>query len=109
MDLVFVQSDVFEVAENMRQRFDGYPDVLEHVDCVNKDLQCDKEGWLLDNTLGIRTEREIHAELEGATIYRRMYQKTRESLNASGHQKAYSFIGSSNYTIWFKFTKHRIE
>ncbi|TVU33993.1 hypothetical protein EJB05_15814 [Eragrostis curvula] len=76
--LVFVQSDVFEVAEDMRQRFDGYPDVLEHVDCVDKDLQCDEEGWLLDNPLGIRTEREIHAELEGATIYRRMYQKTGE-------------------------------
>jgi tRNA (guanine-N7-)-methyltransferase len=52
---------------------------LEHVDCVDKDLQCDNEGWLLDNPMGIRTEREIHAELEGETIYRRMYQKIRDA------------------------------
>ncbi|KAG8051713.1 hypothetical protein GUJ93_ZPchr0001g29595 [Zizania palustris] len=75
---VLLQSDVFEVAVDMRERFDGYSDVLEHVDFIDKDLRCDNEGWLLDNPMGIRTEREIHAELEGATIYRRMYQKTRD-------------------------------
>ncbi|GJN18703.1 hypothetical protein PR202_gb05894 [Eleusine coracana subsp. coracana] len=52
------------------------------VDSIIKNLylggQCDKEGWLLDNPMEIRTEREIHAELEGAIIYRRMYQKTRD-------------------------------
>ncbi|XP_015693927.2 tRNA (guanine-N(7)-)-methyltransferase [Oryza brachyantha] len=74
---VLLQSDVLEVAADMRERFDGYSDVFEHVDCIDKDLRCDNEGWLLDNPMGIRTEREIHAELEGATIYRRMYQKTR--------------------------------
>ncbi|KAI5011059.1 hypothetical protein ZWY2020_013196 [Hordeum vulgare] len=74
---VFVQSDVLDVATDMRERFDGYSDVFEHADRVDKDLQCDNEGWLLDNPMGIRTEREIHAELEGATIYRRMYEKTR--------------------------------
>jgi tRNA (guanine-N7-)-methyltransferase len=63
----------------MRERFDGYSDILEHVDCVDKDLQCDNEGWLLDNPMGILTEREIHAELEGETIYRRMYQKIRDA------------------------------
>jgi tRNA (guanine-N7-)-methyltransferase len=62
----------------MRERFDGYSDVLEHVDCVDKGLRCDKDGWLVDNPMGIRTEREIHAELEGAIVYRRMYQKTRD-------------------------------
>nr|CAB3473248.1 unnamed protein product [Digitaria exilis] len=77
--LVLIQSDVLEVAADMRERFDGYSDILAHVDCVDKDLHCDNEGWLLDNPMGIRTEREIHAELEGATIYRRMYQKIRDS------------------------------
>ncbi|XP_052159669.1 uncharacterized protein LOC127777165 isoform X1 [Oryza glaberrima] len=74
---VLLQSDVLEVAADMRERFDEYSDVFEHVDCIDKDLRCDNEGWLLDNPMGIRTEREVHAELEGATIYRRMYQKTR--------------------------------
>uniref|UniRef100_A0A0E0C395 tRNA (guanine(46)-N(7))-methyltransferase n=1 Tax=Oryza meridionalis TaxID=40149 RepID=A0A0E0C395_9ORYZ len=74
---VLLQSDVLEVAADMRERFDGYSDVFEHVDCIDKDLRCDNEGWLLENPMGIRTEREVHAELEGATIYRRMYQKTR--------------------------------
>ncbi|XBI94854.1 hypothetical protein VPH35_031417 [Triticum aestivum] len=74
---VLVQSDVLDVAADMRGRFDGYSDVFENADRIDKDLQCDNEGWLLDNPMGIRTEREIHAELEGATIYRRMYQKTR--------------------------------
>jgi len=36
---------------------------------------CDSEGWLLSNPMGIRTEREIHAEFEGAKIYRRLYEK----------------------------------
>ncbi|EAY74414.1 hypothetical protein OsI_02302 [Oryza sativa Indica Group] len=75
---VLLQSDVLEVAADMRERFDEYSDVFEHVDCIDKDLRCDNEGWLLDNPMGIRTEREVHAELEGATIYRRMYQKTRD-------------------------------
>jgi tRNA (guanine-N7-)-methyltransferase len=68
---------VLDVAADMRERFDGYSDVFEHVDRIDEDLHCDTEGWLLNNPMGIRTEREIHAELEGATIYRRMYQKTR--------------------------------
>ena len=68
---------MLDVAADMRERFDGYSDVFEHVDCIDKNLRCDTEGWLLDNPMGIRTEREIHAESEGATIYRRMYQKTR--------------------------------
>jgi len=76
---VLIQSDILEVAADMRKRFDGYSDILAHVDRVDKDLHCDNEGWLLDNPMGIRAEREIHAELEGATIYRRMYQKIRDA------------------------------
>ena len=69
---------MLEVAADMRERFDGFWDVFEHVDRIDENLRCDDKGWLLDNPMGIRTEREIHAELEGATIYRRMYQKTRD-------------------------------
>ncbi|KAJ4721400.1 tRNA (Guanine-N(7)-)-methyltransferase [Melia azedarach] len=72
---VFVQSDVLEVALDMRNQFDVESDVLQHIDTVDPSVLCDNEGWLLNNPMGIRTEREIHAEFEGAKIYRRMYQK----------------------------------
>ncbi|GFY90421.1 tRNA (guanine-N-7) methyltransferase [Actinidia rufa] len=71
---VFVQSDVLEVALDMRNKFDTISDELLHVDKINPSL-LDNEGWLLSNPMGIRTEREIHAEFEGAKIYRRVYQK----------------------------------
>ncbi|XP_021282612.1 uncharacterized protein LOC110415321 isoform X2 [Herrania umbratica] len=72
---VFIQSDVLEVAVNMRKQFDLEPGALQHVDTVDPSVLCDDEGWLLNNPMGIRTEREIHAEFEGAKIYRRLYQK----------------------------------
>ncbi|KAH6813020.1 tRNA methyltransferase [Perilla frutescens var. frutescens] len=74
---IFIQSDVQEVAVDMRKYFDAESDKLVHIDNVNPDMLCDNEGWLLDNPMGMRTEREIHAEFEGARIYRRMYQKQR--------------------------------
>ncbi|KAK1261582.1 tRNA (guanine-N(7)-)-methyltransferase [Acorus gramineus] len=73
---VFLQSDVLDVAIDMRDQFDALADVFEHINnYLDLDVPCDKEGWLLSNPLGIRTEREIHAESEGSQIYRRMYQK----------------------------------
>ncbi|KAI3681178.1 hypothetical protein L6452_35963 [Arctium lappa] len=72
---VFIQSDVLEVAVDMRKYFDAESEKLLHIDSFNSDLACDNEGWLVSNPMGIRTEREIHAEYEGAKIYRRMYQK----------------------------------
>ncbi|KAH1082993.1 hypothetical protein J1N35_022754 [Gossypium stocksii] len=75
---VFIQSDVVEVAEDMRKQFDEESGVLQHIDTVDPSVLCDNEGWLLNNPMGIRTEREIHAELEGAKIYRRLYQKRKE-------------------------------
>ncbi|MED6179461.1 hypothetical protein PIB30_001225 [Stylosanthes scabra] len=71
---VFVQSDVLEMALDMREQFDEV-DLLKHIDTLNPDISCDGEGWLLSKPMGIRTEREIHAEYEGAKIYRRLYQK----------------------------------
>ncbi|KAE9465624.1 hypothetical protein C3L33_02473, partial [Rhododendron williamsianum] len=72
---VFIQSDVLEVALDMREKFDAFSDGLLHVEKFDADVLCDNEGWLLSNPMGIRTEREIHAEFEGAKIYRRLYRK----------------------------------
>ncbi|XP_077234771.1 tRNA (guanine-N-7) methyltransferase [Tasmannia lanceolata] len=72
---VFVQSDVLEVALDMRKQLDAWPDVFQHIDSTDPSVLCDPQGFILENPLGIRTEREIHAESEGAKIYRRMYQK----------------------------------
>ena len=33
----------------------------------------DEEGWLLENPLGLRSEREIHAIATGGRIYRCLY------------------------------------
>ncbi|PIN10573.1 Methyltransferase-like protein [Handroanthus impetiginosus] len=74
---IFIQSDVLEVALDMRNYFDTESDKLVHIDNIDPNMLCDNEGWLLKNPMGIRTEREIHAEFEGARIYRRMYQKMR--------------------------------
>lgn len=65
---------MLEVAHDMRNQFDEV-EAMEHIDVANPAMLCDNEGWLLSNPMGIRTEREIHAELEGAKIYRRLYQK----------------------------------
>ncbi|GLT54033.1 hypothetical protein SLA2020_272670 [Shorea laevis] len=72
---LFIQSDVLEVALDMRNQFDAEGDVLHHIDAFDQSLLCDSEGWISSNPMGIRTEREIHAEFEGAKIYRRLYQK----------------------------------
>ncbi|KAL0735659.1 hypothetical protein Bca4012_011869 [Brassica carinata] len=74
---IFVQSDVLDVAKDMRDQLDEEAKVLEHVDTVAE------EGWLSENPMGIRTEREIHAELEGARIYRRLYQKKKILIDES--------------------------
>jgi len=42
---VLIQSDILEVAADMRKRFDGYSDILAHVDRVDKDLHCDNDGF----------------------------------------------------------------
>ncbi|KAH7525207.1 hypothetical protein FEM48_Zijuj06G0200500 [Ziziphus jujuba var. spinosa] len=72
---VFMQSDVLEVAVDMRNQFDSEANSLKHIDELDSTVLCDSDGWLLRNPMGIRTEREIHAEYEGAKIYRRMYQR----------------------------------
>lgn len=66
---------MLEVAVDMRTQFDLLSDVFKHIDAINRDFGCDADGWLLQNPMGIRTEREIHAEIVGSRIYRRMYVK----------------------------------
>ncbi|KAG0455700.1 hypothetical protein HPP92_023488 [Vanilla planifolia] len=61
---VFLQSDVHEVAIDMRSHFDRRVDAVKHVDAADGNFLIDEGGWLLDNPVGIRTEREIHAEME---------------------------------------------
>lgn len=72
---VFLQSDVLEVAIDMRMQFDSASKEFMHIDAIGQSFLCDADGWLLQNPMGIRTEREIHAELEGSKIYRRLYVK----------------------------------
>ncbi|CAA6669487.1 unnamed protein product [Spirodela intermedia] len=63
---VFLQSDVLEVAREMRNQFDALSSLFDPVDLSdNGHISCDADGWLLNNPMGIRTEREIHAESEG--------------------------------------------
>ncbi|CAB4299655.1 unnamed protein product [Prunus armeniaca] len=62
---VFIQSDVLEVALDMRNQFGSQPQVLKHIHEIDSSVLCDSEGWVLSNPMGIRTEREIHAEFEG--------------------------------------------
>jgi tRNA (guanine-N7-)-methyltransferase len=69
-----VQSDVLEVTLDMKNQFDEI-DALRHIDSSNAAILCDSDGWLLSNPMGIRTKREVHAEFEGAKIYRRLYEK----------------------------------
>ncbi|KAG9131142.1 hypothetical protein Leryth_023864 [Lithospermum erythrorhizon] len=76
---VFIQSDIFDVALDMRNYFDAEEERLVHIDNIDSTMHCNNEGWLLNSPLGIRTEREIYAENEGAQIYRRMYQKVARS------------------------------
>lgn len=72
---VFLQSDVREVAADMRCQFRAkvgvsFVDELQ----ANPSIH-DMDGWLLDNPLGVRSEREIHAMARGGKMYRNLYTK----------------------------------
>ncbi|KAH7446120.1 hypothetical protein KP509_01G039900 [Ceratopteris richardii] len=72
---VFLQSDVKEVAEDMRRQFEVKVDAYFLNDLEVNPSSYDKDGWLLDNCLGVRSEREIHAIAEGGQMYRSLYMK----------------------------------
>lgn len=73
---VFIQSDVKEVAEDMKCLFDSKVGVsLRHGFEDNNAIHCDDKGWLLENPLGLRSEREIHALATGGKMYRCLYTR----------------------------------
>ncbi|MCO5597621.1 hypothetical protein L7F22_051702 [Adiantum nelumboides] len=72
---VFLQSDVKEVAEDMRHQFNVRLDVSLVDELQANPSVCDVDGWLLDNPLGIRSEREIHALARGGQVFRKLYTK----------------------------------
>lgn len=68
---VFMQSDVVEVAEEMRDCFDAN-EFLCRVG-TDFDLQVDCSGWLVDNPIGLETEREIAVLNNDGSVYRAMF------------------------------------
>lgn len=73
LEQIFLQSDVEEVATDMRDQFD------ENVNFTRVhppgSAMCDSDGWLLEKPLGVATEREIHALANGGTIFRLLFQR----------------------------------
>lgn len=68
---LFVQTDVFEVAVEMIHLFDhhgGFSRVHSE-----DNLAADENGWLLNNPIGVATEREIAVLSKGGSIYRALY------------------------------------
>ncbi|MCO5581499.1 hypothetical protein L7F22_035384 [Adiantum nelumboides] len=65
---VFVQSDVKEVADDMCHQFNVRVDASLMDELQSYPSVCDVDGWLLDNPLGIRSEREIHALARGGQM-----------------------------------------
>lgn len=72
---VFLQSDVKEVATNMRCQFDTKAGISLVNELQANPSTHDTEGWLLENPLGLRSEREIHAVSNGGQMYRSLYTK----------------------------------
>ncbi|BBN04841.1 tRNA (guanine-N7-)-methyltransferase [Marchantia polymorpha subsp. ruderalis] len=69
---LFIQSDVKEVAIDMRKQFD------EHLGLTlvrSSSAPCDSEGWVVDNPLGLPSEREVHVLTQGGRIYRTLYER----------------------------------
>lgn len=68
---VFIQSDVIEIAVEMRSFFDGHGGFQRLGD--SNGLECDTEGWLVENPIGVPTEREIAVFNKGGSVYRALY------------------------------------
>lgn len=70
---IFLQSDVEEVAKDMRDQFD------ENVNFIRVhppgSAMCNSKGWLLESPLGVATEREIHVISNGGSIFRSLFQR----------------------------------
>jgi len=66
---VFLQSDVFEVAQEMRERF--------REDEAFEDTVADLSSWIEVNPTGVPTEREIATFKKGLPVYRALLAKKR--------------------------------
>ncbi|UBF26578.1 tRNA (guanosine(46)-N7)-methyltransferase TrmB [Kovacikia minuta CCNUW1] len=62
--MVLIQSDVEEVAVEMRDRFDAHPAFIRH-----------PENWLDTNPLPVPTEREVSTLKRGEPVYRAVFIK----------------------------------
>ena len=62
---VFLQSDVLEVAIEMRDRF-----------AAHSGFTCQQEGWLAENPLPVSTERELVTLEYGESVYRSWFLRT---------------------------------
>lgn len=71
---VFIQSDIEDVAVDMRQQFREHPGFVDVCD--------DMEVWLQDNPTGIPTEREIGVLEKGGPVYRTLFRRRRGSMMA---------------------------
>lgn len=70
-----MQSDVKEVAKDMRHQFDTKVGISLVSDLQANPSTHDEEGWLLENPMGLRSEREIHAVSTGGQMFRNLYTK----------------------------------
>lgn len=75
---VFVQTDVRELAEEMRARFDAHPGFVR-----DGGVEWTGDGWLLQSPLAEKTEREICVERSGGRVYRALF-----TLAAAGWETA---------------------
>jgi tRNA (guanine-N7-)-methyltransferase len=62
---VFLQSDIEEVAKEMRDRFNEHPSFQKQ----------HQETWLATNPLPIPTERELYVISHGEPVYRALFKK----------------------------------
>jgi len=70
--MVFVQSDILEVAEDMRMQF------LEHAPQLEQDRSTtDEDGWSRENPLGVPSEREAVVLSRGGSIFRAVFCRKR--------------------------------
>ena len=63
---VFLQSDVEEVAVEMRDRFDSHPAFQKH----------GNDAWLATNPMPVPTERELYTLDRGEPVYRALFKKS---------------------------------
>lgn len=65
---VFLQSDIEEVAIEMRDRFAANPDLTRQHESI----------WLSDNPMPVRTERELHVLKQNLPVYRVLFAKVKQ-------------------------------